>query len=214
MPENSDPYKITFETWNKIASIYQDKFMNLDLYNKSYDLFCTHLQKPQVKILEIGCGPGNITKYLLNKRPDYQILGTDIAPNMIELAKQNNPTAQFERMDCRNLNSVKEKYDGIMCGFCMPYLSKEDCAKLIEDCSHILNSNGILYFSVIEGDYEQSGFEAGSSGDKAYVYYHQSDYLQQQLSYNNFEIIEVDRILYPKSADVISTHLIFIANKK
>jgi hypothetical protein len=30
-----DRYKETFETWNKVASLYQDKFMELDLYNDS-----------------------------------------------------------------------------------------------------------------------------------------------------------------------------------
>lgn len=214
MSQNTDPYKITFETWNKIASIYQDKFMNLDLYDATYNTFCVHLQKPQAKILEIGCGPGNITKYLLNKRPDYQISGIDVAPNMVELAKQNNPTAQFKIMDCRNIASIVNTYDGIMCGFCMPYLSKDDCAKLIKDSSKLLNKNGVFYFSAIEGDYEQSGFEAGSSGDKAYVFYHQADYLQEQLNDNDFELIELKKILYPKTADIISTHLVFIARKK
>lgn len=59
-------YKETFETWNKGASMYQDKFMDLDLYNENYDFFCDSLNKPNSKILEIGCGPGNITKYILS----------------------------------------------------------------------------------------------------------------------------------------------------
>ena len=32
-----DRYTETFETWNKIATQYQDKFMQLDLYNYTYD---------------------------------------------------------------------------------------------------------------------------------------------------------------------------------
>lgn len=214
MTNKKDPYKITFETWDKVASAYQDKFMHLDLYNDTYDKFCELIQIPKVKILELACGPGNITKYLLDKRPDFKILATDIAPNMIELAKQNCPSANFKILDCRNLDVIQEKYDGIMCGFCMPYLSKEDCAKLIKDCSSALNNNSIVYFSTIEGDYEQSGFEMGSSGDKAFVYYHQVDYLQEQLTKNNLELIELKKIDYPKTADSISTHIIFIARKK
>lgn len=31
------PYQETFETWNKIAGLYEEKFMDLDLYNQSYD---------------------------------------------------------------------------------------------------------------------------------------------------------------------------------
>ncbi len=117
-----DRYKETFETWNKIASIYQDRFMDLDLYNDTYDYICNSVTKPNAKLLEIGCGPGNITKYLLTQRPDFDILGIDIAPNMIELAKKNNPSANFVVMDSRQINSLDKKYDGIIVGFCLPYL--------------------------------------------------------------------------------------------
>ena len=46
------------------------------------------LYNPNSKIWEIGCGPGNITKYILSKLPDLNIFGIDIAPNRIELAKK------------------------------------------------------------------------------------------------------------------------------
>ena len=75
--------KETFETWNKIALLYQNKFMDFELYNETYDFICNSIIKEKAKILEIGCGPGNITKYLLSKRPDFNIYGIDIAPNMI-----------------------------------------------------------------------------------------------------------------------------------
>ncbi len=60
-------YQETFKAWNKIAQIYQDKFMELDLYNEAYDTFCELIPVKNSKILEIACGPGNITKYLLGK---------------------------------------------------------------------------------------------------------------------------------------------------
>ena len=101
-----DRYKETFETWNKMASLYQVKFMDLDLYNDSYDIICKSITKKGASILEIGCGPGNITRYLLSQRPDYNILGIDIAPNMIALAQKNNPTAKFKVMDCRRIGEL------------------------------------------------------------------------------------------------------------
>jgi predicted TPR repeat methyltransferase len=210
---DTNSYKKTFETWDKIASLYQDKFMYMDLYNDTYDLFCDQIKKHNPQILEIGCGPGNITKYLLTKRSDFKIEAVDISPNMIKLAQDNNPAANFKVMDCRELDKLNSKFDGIICGFCMPYLSKTDCAKLIRDCACLLNSSGILYFSAIEGDYQKSGYEAGSSGDKAYVYYHQEDYLQKELKENKFELIDVKRKSFTKADGTFSTHIIFIAKK-
>ena len=51
-------YDETQQTWNKVASLYQDKFMDMDLYNETYDLICNSIKKPHAKILEIGCGQG------------------------------------------------------------------------------------------------------------------------------------------------------------
>lgn len=211
---NEDPYKITFETWNKIAGIYQDKFMDLALYNDTYDRFCDEIISTGSNVLEIGCGPGNITKYILTKRPDLIWEGIDVAPDMIQLAQNNNPGAAFHVMDARKIDILSGKYDAIICGFCMPYLSKEDCEKLLKDSATLLNDGGILYFSVIEGDSERSGYEAGSSGDRSYVYYHSEDHLMEQLKLNEFELICLDRKKYPKTESEVSTHLIFIARKK
>jgi len=209
-----DNYKITFETWNNIASIYHDRFMELDLYNDTYDAFCSLINKQEAKLLEIGCGPGNITKYLLSKKNDFKIDAIDVAPNMIEIAHQNNPTVNFKVMDARNIDAIQEKYNGIICGFCIPYLSKNDCIKLIKDFSFLLHKEGVVYFSFIEGDYESSGLETDSSGkNKAYVYYYQQDFFQNQLSENNFEILHVFQKEYTDSKNRSAVHLIFMAKK-
>ena len=209
-----DPYQVTFQTWNKVASLYQQKFMDLHLYDDTYDRFCQLVEKPGARVFEIGCGPGNITRYLLSKRPDFRVEAIDVAPNMVALAKENVPTARFRVMDCRNLDQVNGPFDAIMCGFCMPYLSRQDCTKLFMDCVCLLASGGVAYFSTIEGDYSRSGFEAGSTGEQAYVYYYRQDDLQQVLTANGFEPLEWMRKQYVKANGTPTSELIVIARKK
>lgn len=206
-----DKYKTTFESWDKVASLYEEHFMDLDLYNDTYDRFCEAIEKSNPKILEIGCGPGNITKYMLSKRPDFDLEGIDIAPNMIELAKKNNPNATFRVMDSRNIDELKTKYEGIICGFCIPYLSKSDCSKLIKDMKNLLSEKGILYLSFIEGDYEKSGYQSGSSGDKVYFYYHDLENIQTELSENGFEITKIYHKDYTRKDGTSEIHTILIA---
>jgi ubiquinone/menaquinone biosynthesis C-methylase UbiE len=209
-----ETYKETFETWNKVASLYQDKFMNLDLYNETYDFICNSMVKDKSRLLEIGCGPGNITKYLLNKRPDFTIFGIDVAPNMIELAKKNNPSANFSVMDVRKIDQLKSTFDGIICGFCLPYLSQSDCEKLISDSYNLLSEKGLIYISFVEGEADMSGFKIGSSGDRCYFYYHQLEELKKQLIVGQFEKLKTIKVEYKKNEVEKEIHTILIANKK
>ncbi|MGB5028456.1 MAG: class I SAM-dependent methyltransferase, partial [Chitinophagaceae bacterium] len=189
-----DRYKETFETWNKLASLYQDKFMDLDLYNETYDFVCNSITRVNAKVLEIGCGPGNITKYLLSKRADFDIFGIDISPNMIELAEKNNPTAKFAVMDSRQIDDLKTNYDGIVCGFCLPYLSQTDSQKLIADCYNLLNENGLTYLSFVEGNPIRSDFQVSSSGDRSYFYFYNSDDLKAKLIESKFDELNTFKV--------------------
>jgi trans-aconitate methyltransferase len=208
-----DSYQITFQTWNKVATLYQDKFMNLDLYNDTYDRFCELVEKPDAAIFEIGCGPGNITKYIAAKRPDFKIDAIDVSPNMIELAKANNPNVHFSVLDCRNIGNMPSRYDAIIAGFCLPYLSKEDTAKFLKDCAGLLNKDGILYLSTIKGNYANSGFVAASTGDKCYLYYYEEDDLRYELAQNKFDVLEVKHKLFSKEDGTTSGDMIVIAKK-
>ncbi|MHC2990303.1 methyltransferase type 11 [Pontibacter sp. HJ8] len=209
-----DRYQLIFETWDKLALVYQEHFMDVHLYDDTYDRFCHLVEKPGARIFEIGCGPGNVTRYILSKRPDYKLEAIDSAPSMIELARANNPAANFTVMDCREIDKLTDTYDAILCGFCMPYLAKQDCAKLIKDTSSLLSQGGILYFSTIEGDYSRSGYETSSSGQyKLYVHYHQEDYLLKALKANGFELTDLIRKEYLKSDGTSEMHLIFISTK-
>ncbi len=207
-----DPYQETFESWDKVAQLYQEKFMDLDLYNDSYDLFCSGLS-PGAALLEIGCGPGNITRYLLNRRPDLKIEATDISPQMIELAAQNCPQAQFMVMDARNISELRHQYDAIVCGFCIPYLTEADTAVLINNISRLLVKGGVFYLSFVAGSSSQSGFQAGSSGHRMYFYYHPMETIEEILKKNNLKLIKTTVKEYQRNSNTMEQHSILMAGK-
>ena len=204
---------MAIDVFDKCANAYQDKFMDLDLYHDSFDVFCNNIKKDNAHILDVACGPGNITHYLLKHRPDFQILGIDLSPKMISLAQKNNPEAEFQVMDCRNISSMNKQYDGLMCGFCLPYFSKEEAIEFIKIASKVLTINGLIYISTMEDDYSQSGFKTSSSCDTMFMHYHQADYLTQALNDNGFKIIDLRRQVYPSQDDVQTIDLIIIAEK-
>ncbi len=185
--------QISVDTFNKLAEQYQEKYMSLELYAKTFDSFCDLVKKQNAQILELACGPGNITQYLLEKRPDFKILATDLAPKMIELAIRNNPDAEFQILDCRDIGTLMTKYDAIMCGFCLPYLSKAETANLIENAATILLPRGVIYLSFMEDDYDRSGLQSSSSGDEVYIYYHEEKSVTKMLKESGFKIEHLQR---------------------
>lgn len=206
-----DKYQITVNTFNKFAVQYQDKYMDFDLYLDTYDTFCELVTTPQAKVFEIGCGPGNITKYLLNKRSDFQVHGIDLAPNMVTLAKHNNPEATFEVMDGRHIGSITDKYDAVMCGFCAPYLAQEDMIELFANIRSILNTQGILYLSAMEDSEDCSGFQTSPDGDQIYIHYHQFDDIKPILEQSGFEILKLQRKDFPALDGTTTTDMFIYA---
>ena len=206
-----DKYEISVNTFDKLADQYQAKYMDFGFYFDTYDTFCDLVIKPNANLLEIACGPGNIAKYLLRKRPDFIIHGIDLSPNMIALAKTNNPSATFQVMDCRNISRLNKKYDAIVCGFCTPYLSKSGVIKLIIDMRAIIESGAPLYISTMEDEDNRSGFQTSDAGDQVYIHYHQFEDLRINLESNGFKIIDVQRKQFPINNAIPTTDLFIYA---
>ncbi|MFN0189224.1 MAG: class I SAM-dependent DNA methyltransferase [Bacteroidia bacterium] len=208
-----NPHQETLNTWNKVAQLYQEKFMDLEMYNESYVLFCAAIEKSKASVLEIGCGPGNISKQLLTLRNDFSMYGIDFSESMIMLAQKNNPTAQFEVMDARDILKLNKSFDGIIAGFCLPYLSSEESIQFIIDASALLNNNGILYISFVEGDPTLSGFLAASTGDRTYFYFHELNVLTKGIMDAGFEAPQMLHVNYGDANSKQELHTILIAKK-
>lgn len=188
-----DKTALVVELFGKNARLYEEKFMDTQQYHDTLDVFCRNIPRENADILELACGPGNITQYLLHQRPDFRLLGTDLSPAMLELARKNNPGATFRLLDCADMASLPERYDGIMAGFLLPYLSREALVKLIHDASGMLHPGGVLYLSTMEDDYTKSGWRKSGTGDQYYQYFHDAAFLKDALREHGFRVIDEQR---------------------
>lgn len=199
--------------FNKLAEVYAEKFMDVEPYRNALDFFCHCLPHGKESILDLACGPGNLSRYLLNKRPDFQLLGTDLAENMVLIARKNNPEAGFEVMDSKNLLLLKQSFDGIVCSFLLPYLSLTETEELLKAIYKKLKPQGVLYLGAIEGDYASSGFKKGSSGDEIFMHYYEEATLQDKLNDLGFEVLTVEHIFYPMPDSSKESNLLLVARK-
>jgi ubiquinone/menaquinone biosynthesis C-methylase UbiE len=201
------------EIFNKLADAYAEKFMDIEPYRNALDFFCNCLQHGKKSILDLACGPGNLSRYLLHKRPDFQLLGTDLAENMVLIARRNNPEASFEVMDSKNLSWLKQSFDGIVCSFLLPYLSLTETEELFKVIYKKLEPQGVLYLGAIEGDYASSGFKKGSSGDEIFMHYYDEATLLEKLHVAGFEILKTEHIFYPMADGSKEKDILMVARK-
>ena len=187
--------------------------MSIDHYATQLSAFCSLATFESATCLDIACGPGNYSRYLLSQIPNLKLLGIDLAPNMIELAQQNNANASFKVMDCRKISTLEDTYNLVVCAFCTPYLSLIETTKLINDIFSLLTNNGLLYLSTMEDDYVKSGFETGSKGDSVFIHYYDESLLSSILIAAGFTIDSVARVNSTMGNGKKVTDLILIAKK-
>ncbi len=202
----------TLVTWNEIAAIYDKTFMPLDIYNASYAKFCKYLKK-KPRVLDVGCGPGMISKYVFSKIPNSEIEGIDNAVNMIALAKKNVPRGDFMTLSATDISKLTGLYDGIISGFCLPYLKKAETKKFLKNCAEKLSANGILYLSYVDGKYSNSHYQTGSSGHQLFFHYYETDYLIARSEKSGFKLLEKLPISYNKADGKNEIHTILIFKK-
>lgn len=211
-----DRIENTIKLFDQFAETYQEKYMDVTLYAASLNLFLNYIESSDPSILDIACGPGNITKYLLDNSSKLEILGIDLSPQMINFAKKNNPKAEFKVHDIRNINLLNQKFDAAVMAFALPYLSKEEVISFINDCSGILNESGVLYLSTMEDEHEKSGLEGpgNKDGQKMYIHYYEAAFIKDTLIKSGFEILYSQRQNFPLKTNITWKDLIIIARKK
>ena len=208
-----DHSALSASAFDKVADRYREKFMGLTLYDDGYREFCELLPPGRARVLDAACGPGNVSRYLIAQRPELDLLGIDLAPRMVELARESVPSARFQVHDCRYLAALQMRFDGIICAFGLPYLSHHEVVAFIAGADRALEPQGVLYLSTMLGNSEDSGLERCSSGDEVYVTYHDEKQVLGSLRKCGFGILKQKRMPSPSIAAKATTDLIVVAKK-
>lgn len=205
-----EPLQETINTFDKYADDYNRRYMHHAPYVETYRLL-SGLLPDDASILDAACGPGNIARFLLSESPGRKLHGIDLSPNMIALARNNNPTATFEVMDCRQIFSLGQRYDAIVAGFCLPYLTREEVVEFIGETRNILNAGGIFYLSFMEGDPAASGLQTRNNIDWVCMYYHNTDLMLESLQSAGFEVMDVIRKAFKRDGEPDTTDIFIYA---
>jgi SAM-dependent methyltransferase len=119
-------------------------------YDDEFSFYNNIIQKHhKEKVLEIGCGSGNLANRLINDQIDYT--GLDLSSDMIALCKKRNPIGYFIHGDVTNFKLDTKVDIALITGRTTSYLlTNTDVTNALKSISYNLNKDGVLCFDFID----------------------------------------------------------------
>ena len=178
---------------------------------------------PRGKLLELGCGAGNLSVHLA--QAGYCVTGVDIAPTAINWAIENatkaNVNARFLQDDVLVLAEIPDaSFDIALDGRCYHCIIGDDRDRFLQAARRVLKPGGVLtvcsmcdagpdtpfwrdHFDPESGCLIQDGIATRYIGD--------SDDILQEIMHADFKVVDVE--LFPPKHEEDLADLVLIAAK-
>ena len=124
-------------------------------WSKTYDqpLRLFSIEEPAMKarldrlpvgtLLDVACGTGRYSAYMAAR--GHKVIGVDLSPHMLELARAKLPEADFREGDMENLPVDDASVDAALCALALVHLP--DVGKAIAEMARVLRPGGHLVIS-------------------------------------------------------------------
>ena len=140
-----DEKKQTIEAYNKTAQKHAKKFEKLGARVKDIERALSYLNKPNPKVIEIGCGNGRDAKEIVKHTKNY--LGIDLSKSLIQLAIKKAPEAKFQMADFETYQ-FPQNIDVIFAFASLIHSNKEGVKKVLRKAYKSLGLNGVFFISL------------------------------------------------------------------
>lgn len=168
-------------------------------------------------VLELGCGTGKNTGWLLSKAE--QVIGLDFSQEMLNIAKEKitDSRAEFKRADLNKEWEIENQFADLV--------TSSLTLEHIDDLNHIFNQanqklmgNGIFFISELHPFKQYLGskakFETESGVEELKVFIHHiSDYVDSAEN-NDFKLLEINEWFDENSEKEIPRLISFVFRKK
>lgn len=167
MPDLKNHFNNEAENFDKMVQ------RNIPCYNQMLEALIDAI--PDVtespKILDLGCGTGNITQKAKNRFPKARITCLDLSENMIEIAKEKLKNYDDIEYVIGDFTQVKleEKYDAIISSLALHHIENdEEKQAMYKSIYEALKNEGVFYNAdVIKANskYNESLYEKVAARD-------------------------------------------------
>jgi len=182
------------DKWKKKNFYYHNEIANL----------CKFLIPPQKKVLDIGCGTGDL---LASVSPSLGV-GIDISENMINIARKKYPSLKFYTCDAQNI-TINDKFDYVILSDLIGNL--EDIQKAFEELKKVSDEKTRIIITCYNYLWEPIltvGERFGMKMPQPLQNWLSPKDIENFLYISNLDVVKKSTLLlFPKSLPLISTIL-------
>jgi len=202
-----------YNSWAKQYDTNENKTRDLDI-KATIDT----LSKYKFKyVLELGCGTGKNTGWLLTKAE--QVIGLDFSQKMLNIAKEKttDSSAEFKRADLNKDWEIENQFaDLVTSSLTLEHI--DDLNHIFNQANQKLKGNGIFFISELHPFKQYLGskakFETENGVEELKVFtHHISDYVKSAES-NDFKLLEINEWFDDNSEKDIPRLISFVFRKK
>lgn len=197
-------------TYNRIARDWFKDHSDDTWWIEGTEEFLKRLE-PNSTILDIGCGAGHKTRYLMAK--GHLVVGVDFSEEMIAIACENTQDGLFQVVDIRKPFCYAVRFDAVFAQAVLLHISKEELPLVLRNMLVPLRKGGHLYIAVKQIRPGQPEEEVVTENDYGYHYERFFSYytLEEMRGYLERESIQ---IVYQTVSFSGKTHWIQIIAQK
>ncbi len=204
-----DKSKLAAKTYDKIAAIYTTQYFE-DLSETFYiDKFLSKLPN-KAKILDVGCGPGQFTKYVLEK--GFLVEGVDYSKSMVKIAREKVPGGVFQHMDMRKMDYKNSSFDGLLVAYSLIHIPSSELSKTLKEFRRIMKPKSYMLVIVQKGEPDRIVDEPLKRGERMFINFFTRKGLVKLISKSGFKVV-YSKVVDTKDPESLSDRVIYIIAK-
>jgi SAM-dependent methyltransferase len=152
MPQKNSSASSTQAGYDLIAQAYADHVYG-ELAHKPFDrAFLDRLAAdvPAGQVLDVGCGPGHVTRYLADRGMTVQ--GLDLSGEMVAQAHRLNPGLPFLQGDMRALPCADASLAAVVAFYAVIHFPPAELQSVFTELARVLRPGGLLALAFHVGD--------------------------------------------------------------
>jgi SAM-dependent methyltransferase len=183
--------KIVASGYDRLADTYLEwgRQVTVDPRERMLAAFTSRLPDG-ARVLDLGCGAGLPSTRALAKH--FQVVGVDISPVQLELARRNVPGAEFIEGDITDVEFADSTFDGVAAFYAISHVPREEHRQLFTDVFRWLVPGGLFLATL--GASDAPDWTGEWLGEPMFFSSHDADVNRQLLESAGFELL-LDEVL-------------------